>query len=287
MNHTNRRMPLQMRKLKISRRLVLQKIGKAVAGILAFIHFAPSRATSETATNAVSTPPKSVSPPYDPKAHYYTMAINVEKCIGCGLCVQACKTENRVIPKPFYFRTWIERYIIKKPRPGSIDARGQTLVDSPNGGLDGFPPSSLPKDSILRSFYVPKLCNQCTASPCVQACPVGATFDTPDGAVLVDEKYCIGCAFCIQACPYGCRFFNPEKRTAEKCSFCYHRITQGLKPACVEVCPTGSRIFADLKNPSTVEAYQQFIKNNKVQVLKPHLGTHPKVLYAGLDKEVS
>ena len=78
----------------------------------------------------------------------------------------------------------------------------------------------------------------------------------------------------------------PESRTAEKCTLCYHRITRGLKPACVEVCPTGTRIFGDLKNPVANDPLQSFIRNNKVQVLKPHLGTHPTVAYAGMDKEV-
>jgi Fe-S-cluster-containing dehydrogenase component len=115
---------------------------------------------------------------------------------------------------------------------------------------------------------------------------VGATFDTPDGAVLIDPKYCIGCGFCIQACPYGCRFMNPVTHTAEKCTLCYHRITRGLKPACVEICPTQARIFGDLKHPEPDDPIGRFVRENKVQVLKPHLGTDPRLLYAGIDREV-
>ncbi len=74
--------------------------------------------------------------------------------------------------------------------------------------------------------------------------------------------------------------------TAEKCTLCYHRITRGLKPACVEVCPTQTRVFGDLKNPVADDPLQKFLANNRVQSLKPHLGTEPRVLYAGLDKEV-
>ena len=223
---------------------------------------------------------------YDVHAHHWTMAIDVERCIGCGSCATACKNENHVIKEPFYFRTWVERYIIRKPSPDSVALRGETLVDSPNGGIGGFPPATIAKEDILKAFFVPKLCNQCVASPCTQACPVGATFDSPDGAVLIDSKYCIGCGFCIQACPYGCRFLNPITKTAEKCTFCYHRVTRGLRPACVEVCPTGTRIFGDLKNPVKNDPIQAFIKQKHVQILKPHLGTHPQVMYAGLDKEV-
>ncbi len=185
-----------------------------------------------------------------------------------------------------HFRTWIERYVITKPKPGSGETRGETVVDSPDGGIEGFPEALVPKEDILKSFFVPKLCNLCEHSPCTQVCPVGATFEAPDGAVLVDKNYCIGCGFCIQACPYGCRFFNPETHTADKCTLCYHRITRGLKPACVEICPSQARIFGDLKNPVPDDPLQQFIANNKVEGLKRNLGTGPRVAYAGLDEEV-
>ncbi len=223
---------------------------------------------------------------YDASKHKWLMCLDVDKCIGCGLCADACKTENHVPEAPHFFRTWIERYIIKKPAPNSITLRGEVMVDSPNGGRGGFPPSLVPRDEILKAFFVPKLCNLCEASPCTQVCPVGATFDTPDGAVLVDPTYCIGCGFCIQACPYGCRFLSPETKTAEKCTLCYHRITRGLKPACVEICPTQARVFGDLKNPIEDDPLQAFVHKNKVNTLKPHLGTNPRVLYANLDKEV-
>src|SRR3990170_2937299 len=100
---------------------------------------------------------------------------------------------------------------------------------------------------ILRSFFVPKLCNHCDRPPCVQVCPVGATFKSRDGVVLVDADYCIGCRYCIQACPYGARYLEPETKVADKCTFCYHRVRKGLLPVCVEVCPTQARIFGEIK----------------------------------------
>jgi Fe-S-cluster-containing dehydrogenase component len=113
---------------------------------------------------------------------------------------------------------------------------------------------------------------------------VGATFITPDGVVLVDEEYCIGCRYCIQACPYGARWFHPEKHVAGKCTFCYHRVTKGLLPACVEACPTGARVFGEIEGRATPLA--RFIRFNELQVLKPQLNTRPKVYYANLDGEV-
>ncbi|HEX9596998.1 MAG TPA: 4Fe-4S dicluster domain-containing protein, partial [Anaerolineales bacterium] len=115
--------------------------------------------------------------------------------------------------------------------------------------------------------------------------PVGATFITQDGVVLVDQDYCIGCRYCIQACPYGARFLHPTTHTAEKCTFCYHRVVQGKVPACVEVCPTGARIFGDVR--SMASPLTRFRRFNEVGVLKAHLNTEPKVYYAHLDGEVS
>lgn len=212
---------------------------------------------------------------YDPTQHNYAMGIDIHKCIGCGRCADACKRENDVPREPYFFRTWVERYI--------IPAEGETFVDSPNGGIDGFP--EFKKDiDILRTFFVPKLCNQCATPPCVQVCPVGATFVSRDGVVLVDEKYCVGCRYCIQACPYGARFLHPTKKIADKCNFCYHRLVRGLLPACVEVCPTQARIFGEVGLQSS--PLRRFLRFNDVVVLKPSLNTRPKVYYAGADGEV-
>lgn len=212
---------------------------------------------------------------YDPKEHSWGMGIRIDKCIGCGRCSDACKRENKVPDYPFFFRTWVERYIVFEG--------GEVAVDSPNGGVDGFK-RNLSEEKIVRSFFVPKLCNQCDSPPCVQVCPVGATFKTYDGVILVDSKYCLGCSYCIQACPYGARFLHPVTHTAEKCSFCYHRIVKGLTPACVEACPTQARIFGDTKRRAS--PLVRFMRMSKIRVLKPYLNTEPKVFYAGLDMEV-
>jgi len=213
---------------------------------------------------------------YDPAKHYYGMGIDIEKCIGCGRCMEACKTENDVPGDPFYFRTWVERYVIKTDKTVSIN----TISMKPDEGADVF----VEKD-MLRSFFVPKLCNQCDHPPCVQVCPVGATFKTDDGVILVDSKRCIGCRYCIQSCPYGARYIHPETRVADKCTFCYHRLVRGLLPACVEVCPKQARLFGDMK--SIASPLGRFIRMNKLHVLKPSLNTDPKVYYANLDGEVN
>jgi Fe-S-cluster-containing dehydrogenase component len=205
----------------------------------------------------------------------YGMGIDVSLCIGCGRCVDACKTENDVPREPHFFNTWVERYVIQTD--------DQVVVDSPNGGLEGFPPT-VSEAGIRRAFFVPKLCNHCAEAPCVQVCPVGATFTTQDGVVLVDDEYCIGCGYCVQACPYGARWMHPEDHVAAKCTWCYHRLAKGLVPACVEVCPTGARLFGEIEGRATPLA--RFMRFNEIQVLKAHLNTKPRVYYAHLDGEV-
>lgn len=212
---------------------------------------------------------------YNASEHDYAMGIDIHKCIGCGRCAHACKQENKVPDEPFFFRTWVERYIIPD--------EGEAIVDSPNGGIDGFPEISKDID-VLKSYFVPKLCNHCTNAPCVQVCPVGATYTSPDGVVLVDSSYCVGCRYCIQACPYGARYLHPETMTADKCTFCYHRIVKGKVPACVEVCPTQARIFGEVGKRSS--PMRRFVRFNDINVLKPWLNTKPKVYYAGADGEV-
>lgn len=214
---------------------------------------------------------------YDAYRHWWAMAIDIDKCIGCGLCVRACKTENDVPDEPYYFRTWVERYHV----PGGYSEHPQ--VDSPNGGHDGFD-QRYADDREGKTFFVPKMCNQCASSPCVQVCPVGATFESPDGAVLVDKSYCLGCRYCVQACPYGCRFIDPRTNTVDKCDLCYHRITRGRQPACCEVCPTAARRVGDLKDPD--DPIHDFLRDNTVQVLKPQMATGSKTYYAHLDGSV-
>ena len=206
------------------------------------------------------------------RSHVYGFVVDTTKCIGCGKCVGACRVENRV-PGDFY-RTWVERYTIFTD--GTVD------VDSPHGGEKGA--SALKKTGIDRSFFVPKLCNHCKEPNCVQVCPVGATYVSRDGVVLVDDKHCVGCGYCIQACPYSARFINPETRVADKCTWCYHRVVKGLKPACVTVCPVGARRFGKVSDYN--DPVGKLIKEARLQVLKPEMGNQPMVFYNGLDKEV-
>jgi tetrathionate reductase subunit B len=211
----------------------------------------------------------------------WVFLVDIQKCVGCGFCVRACKLENEIPYDAPVTRTWVERYVVTED--------GRSHIDTPMGGRDGYTTSKIrgqdiDPQSITKAFFLPKLCNQCDNPPCVQVCPVGATYQTRDGVVLVDRTWCIGCGYCIMACPYGVRFFHPVYRTAEKCTFCYHRITKGMETACVQACPFGARLLGNLKDEN--DPVTRKIMTTRVNVLKDEYGTKPQVFYIGLDERV-
>lgn len=223
---------------------------------------------------------------YDWTKHRWGFGVDATRCIGCLRCVEACKIENGVSRDAHHFRTWVERYVyLKGERKAKVDSHSDPQNIAASGSEKEFRFDNRYKQvQVEDAFFVPKLCNQCERPPCVQVCPVGATYRTKDGVVLIDHDYCIGCQYCVQACPYGARIFNFEHGVTDKCTWCYHRITKGLLPACVEVCPVDARVFGDLNDPES--PISAFLRDNRVQVLKPEMGTVPTVYYVGLDKEV-
>ena len=178
----------------------------------------------------------------------WAMVVDVQKCIGCQACTVSCIMENAAPENSF--RTVVSIYEVKE-------------------------------ENRCGTYMLPRLCNHCANPPCIPVCPVGATFQRKDGVVVVDGDRCVGCAYCVQACPYDARFINHETGKADKCTFCAHRVDEGLLPACVETCVGGARIFGDLNDPESM--VHQLLTENKVKVLKPEQGTQPHVFYLGLD----
>lgn len=187
----------------------------------------------------------------------YAMVIDLRRCIGCDACMVACKAEFDV---PLgVFRTWVPYKVV------------------------GTYPN-------VKKQFLPRLCNHCDDPPCVRSCPVEATFKVEDGGfVLQRYERCIGCKACIASCPYNARFMLPKHRTytditsvVDKCTFCHHRVTQGLVPACVQTCIGRSRVFGDVNDPKSEVSY--LISHLPTQVLRPEQGTKPHVFYIGADR---
>lgn len=211
----------------------------------------PAVAASGDSTNLLQG--MGAQPPRRPgiEGKRYAMVVDLRKCIGCQACTVSCSMEN--LPPIGQFRTTVLQYEVSQG--------------------DDLPPAML---------SLPRLCNHCDEPPCVPVCPVQATFQRTDGVVLIDNERCVGCGYCVQACPYDARFINHETQTADKCTFCEHRLEAGLLPACVESCVGGARVIGDMNDASS--AISIVLKNNEkdVKVLKPGMKTSPHVFYIGL-----
>lgn len=239
----------------------------------------------------------------------YAMVIDLQKCVGCGACALACKTENNTAGRNF--------------------GQAHNWADFQNETSGKFP----------KTKYTtrPVLCNHCSNAPCVKACPVTpkAMYKTKDGITMHNDERCIGCRACQEACPYskmevkggetsvisynedgkpyepfyadktemipGCttspaemagKTDNPPHRTkydhpdyqdvrrsniTEKCIFCEHRVKKGELPNCVVACPAKARTFGDISDKNSEIAH--LVKKYKGTVLKPEKGTKPNVYY--------
>ncbi|MDA8193979.1 MAG: 4Fe-4S dicluster domain-containing protein [Thermaerobacter sp.] len=196
------------------------------------------------------------------------MVIDLRKCVGCQSCVVACKSENNV-PLGVY-RTWVDVY-----------QTGETVPD-PNGDI--VVNGSRYRQEV-RLMNVPKLCNHCDNPPCVNICPVMATYKREDGIVLVDPDLCIGCGTCVNACPYDARFLNPVSHTADKCTFCVERVDEGLLPACVTTCVGRARVFGNANDPNSEVAL--LLAQYPHVVRHPDFGTDPQVFYIGMSGDIA
>ncbi len=213
----------------------------------------------------------------------FAYALNLSRCIGCRKCVHACVAENNQSRSPEiqYIR------VLKMPH-GTFDLeKGNHTYDSAAVPEKGF-------------FYMPVQCQQCHNPPCVKVCPVNATWQEKDGITVIDYDWCIGCRYCEAACPYWARRFNfakpsipaerlnpdmaylgnrPRQRgVMEKCHFCVQRTREGRYPACLEVCPTGSRKFGNILDPNS--EISQILRTKRVFMqLKEDVGTNPRFFY--------
>lgn len=211
----------------------------------------------------------------------YGYAFNISKCRGYMDCVRGCLQENN--------------------QDRASDMRYIRIHEHTQGGMnfDEAVDDFFHEVPAADHFYVGTQCFHCENPPCVHVCPVQATWKEPDGIVVVDYDWCIGCRYCLAACPYDARRFNwadpviPEeevnrnqhylgnrlrkKGVTEKCTFCIQRTREGRNPACVEACPTGARIFGNLLDPDS--EIRWVLQNKKVFRLKEDLGTEPKFWY--------
>jgi molybdopterin-containing oxidoreductase family iron-sulfur binding subunit len=230
-------------------------------------------------------------PPHPHPEYRWAMAVDLDRCIGCGACAVACGAENNVaiVGKEQILKgremAWlrIERYFEPENSGGNLSIR-----------------------------FLPMLCQHCDNAPCESVCPVFAPHHSKEGLNNQIYNRCIGTRFCSQNCPYKVRRFNwftfarPEplnwqlnpdvtvrqKGVMEKCSFCVQRIKAAkLKakfeerevrdgeviPACAQTCPAGVFTFGNLNDPES--KISKLTKDPRTYQVLGHLNTKPAVFY--------
>jgi Fe-S-cluster-containing dehydrogenase component len=210
--------------------------------------------------------------------------LDLSRCVGCRRCVYACVQENnqsRSNPQIHWIR------VLEMEKEHGVDLAHSDIY---------YDAELVPRDG---HFYMPVQCQQCRNPPCVKVCPVQATWKEPDGIVVIDYDWCIGCRCCMSACPYGARHMNwaepvlPKeqmnpithylgnrprpKGVVEKCTFCIQRTRDGRYPACVEICPVGARKFGNLLDPQS--EIRKVMETKRVFVFKEELATQPHFYY--------
>lgn len=200
------------------------------------------------------------------------IGINLDRCIGCHTCANACKMQNNVPDGMLWNRVLTE---------------GCDVID----GAQGTYPN-------LSRTYVPLACQHCENPACMKVCPTGATYKDDAGRVEIDYDRCIGCRMCMAACPFNARVFNWEdpqrdggfnwgdarvpvrtRGVMEKCTLCRERTDEGEAPMCVVCCPTHARVFGDLDDPTSELAQLRSKAGSNVHLLLEEKGTKPQVFY--------
>jgi formate dehydrogenase iron-sulfur subunit len=156
--------------------------------------------------------------------------VDLTRCIGCRGCQVACKSWNgRGVKKTVMSGTFTN--------PPDLNSECYTnirFVETTQG------------DRPVWSF-VKSQCLHCQDPACASVCPVGALRKSADGPVTYDAERCIGCRYCMLACPFQIPKYEWEKvlPLVQKCTFCSERIRDGLIPACIKTCPTGTMVFGE------------------------------------------
>lgn len=178
---------------------------------------------------------------------------DLNRCTGCHACTLACKVENALDPG----MRWRQVITFNEPR---------------------FPAVPL--------FSLSLACNHCLDAPCKEKCPALAyTKDERTGAVLIDPQLCMGCKYCPWVCPYDAPQFNTSSGVMEKCTFCSHRLMDGLEPACTAACPTAALRFGDYSKdegpqPTDIPGFWRNNIQPAIHIRPLRRGTRPPEMHA-------
>ncbi|GCE27958.1 ferredoxin [Dictyobacter alpinus] len=217
---------------------------------------------------------KQTPPPEQPALGFFT---DTSLCIGCKACEIACKQWNQLpATEPDWSgtsydntqklgaTTWrhvqfieqIGRRVPAGPELPMLQQHSVPLpelpVYQPMDRADAIPETppgtALPFFNSDRWLMHSDVCKHCANAPCQEACPTGAIIHTEYDTVYVQQDICNGCGYCVVACPFGVIARDTQgDGQAHKCTLCYDRLKDGMKPACAKACPTDSIQFGEVK----------------------------------------
>jgi Fe-S-cluster-containing dehydrogenase component len=187
----------------------------------------------------------------------WNMVVDVARCDNCRLCFLAVKDEHVGNDFPGY--------------AAAQPAHGHNWLDVRRKERGAYP--------IVEAHFMPVMCNHCDDAPCMKAAKDGAVRKRPDGIVIIDPERSKGQRQIVDACPYGAISWNEEKQIPQAWIFDAHLLDQGWTQTRAEqACPT--RAFRSVKVDD--EEMRRIGEQEGLEVLRPELGTRPRVYYKNL-----
>lgn len=222
----------------------------------------------------------------------YAMVIDRQRCVGCGSCSIACRAENNVSEGVYWSHKITETSgVFPNVRFHYLPTLCNHCTNAPC--VRGCPTMAMHKIENGITMHDPKKCIGCRY--CMINCPYGVIYFNwkdnhqfwKDDRSLIKGATSSPAQMVRAAGGKGTPYYNPKnssktpdirpKGVVEKCTFCEHRVREGLLPNCVEACPADARIFGDLEDPDS--NVNQLLGKFRPYRLKESLGTDPAVFY--------
>ena len=192
----------------------------------------------------------------------WNLIIDVARCENCNNCVLANKDEYVGNDFPGY------------SAPQALHGAGTMRIHRRVRG----------EGHMVDAAYLPTMCNHCDDAPCIKAAGADVIRKRADGIVIIDPVKAKGRKDLVQACPYGAIVWNDEQQLPQAWIFDAHLLDKGWKePRCAQSCPTDAIRAVKLDDAQM----SQLTKDEGLQVLKPELGTKPRVHYKNLYRYTS